>query len=133
MSKLTNQQKDFCAYTGAFGALLSATCFIQHMIIARDHWITHVLTLIYIFSLLSFFLLALKKAYAPLLLIIATFFALVAELLLVASFLFSMVVILLFLYSFVIVVIMYVDQLPRKLKEQALSEKMEEQVWKQRL
>lgn len=133
MSKLTNQQKDFFAYTGAFGALLSATCFIQHMVIARDHWIAYTLTFIYAFIFLTFFLLALKKAYAPVLLIVSTVFALLAELILVTHLVFSVVVVLLFLYSFVIVVIMYVQALPRKLKEQAIAERMEERVWKERL
>jgi hypothetical protein len=133
MSKLTNQQKDFCAYAGAFGALLAATCFIQHMVIARDHWLAHVLTLIYTFVFLSFFLLALKKAFAPLLLIISAFLALLAEAVLIISFLFSVVVILLFIYSTVIVTIMYIQQLPRKLKEQAISERMEAEIWKERI
>ncbi|HKO80921.1 MAG TPA: hypothetical protein VJU78_11025 [Chitinophagaceae bacterium] len=133
MTKLTNKQQEFFAYTGTFGALLAATCLVQHLAIARDHWIAHTLMFVYIFSILGFILLALKKAFAPVLLIISTFFVLLAEALLITSFVFSLVVLLLFLYSTVIVVLLYIEQLPRKLKEQALAEKMEAQIWKDRI
>lgn len=130
MTKLTNKQQEFFAYTGTFGALLAATCLIQHLVISRDHWIAHLLTLIYIYSILDFVLLALKKAFAPVLLITSTVLVLLAEALLITNFVFSLVVLLLFLYSTVIVVLLYIEQLPQKLKEQALAEKIENQLWK---
>lgn len=133
MTKLTNKQQEFFTYTGTFGVLLATTCLVQHLAVARDHWIAHTLMFIYIFSILGFIFLALKKAFAPLLLIISTFFVLIAEALLITSFVFSLVVLLLFLYSTVIVVLMYIEQLPRKLKEQVLAEKMEADVWKDRI
>ncbi|HKZ65363.1 MAG TPA: hypothetical protein VJ111_03355, partial [Chitinophagaceae bacterium] len=83
MTKLTNKQQDFFTYTGTFGALLATTCLVQHMAITRDHWITYVMTLIYIFSILGFVLLALKKVFAPLLLVISTILVLAAELILI--------------------------------------------------
>jgi len=130
MSKLTNRQQDFFTYTGTFGALLGITCLIQHMAITRDHWITYAMMLIYIFSILGFVLLALKKVLAPPLLIISTFLVLTAELILITSFVFSLVVLLLFLYNTVIVVSMYIEQLPQKLKKQAMAEKIEAEAWK---
>ena len=133
MSKLTNKQQELFAYTGTFGALLATTCLIQHLAIARDHWIAHSLTLIYIYAILSFILLALKKTFAPVLLITCTVLVLLAEVILITSFVFSLVVLLLFLYSTVIVVLLYIEQLPRKLKEQALAEKMEAEMWKDRI
>jgi hypothetical protein len=133
MTKLTNKQQDLFTYSGTFGALLAATCLVQHLAIARDHWVAHTMTFIYMFSILDFILLALKKAFAPALLIISTFFVLLAEALLITNFVFSLVVLLLFLYSTVIVVLLYIEQLPRKLKEQALAEKMEAEIWKDRI
>jgi len=133
MSKLTNKQQEFFAYTGTFGALLAATCLFQHLAIARDHWIAHSLTFIYIYSILDFIFLALKKTFAPVLLIISTILVLLAELILLTNFVFSLVVLLLFVYSTVIVVLLYIEQLPRKLKEQALAERMEADVWKDRI
>jgi hypothetical protein len=133
MSKLTTKQQEFFAYTGTFGALLAITCLIQHLVIARDHWIAHTLTFIYIFSILDFILLALKKAFAPVLLITSTVLVLLAEAILITSFVFSLVVLILFVYSTVIVVLLYIEQLPRKLKEQALAERMEAEMWKDRI
>jgi len=133
MTKLTNKQQDFFTYTGTFGALLATTCLVQHMAITRDHWITYVITLIYIFSILGFVLLALKKVFAPLLLVISTILVLAAELILITNLVFSLVVLLLFLYTTVIVVSMYIEQLPQKLKKQALAEKMEKEAWKDKL
>ena len=133
MTKLTNKQQEFFAYTGTFGALLATTCLVQHMAIARDHWVAHTMMFIYIFSILGFILLALKKVFAPVLLIISTFLVLLAEALLITNFVFSLVVLLLFLYSTVIVVLLYIEQLPRKLKEQAMAQKMEAQIWKDRI
>jgi predicted neutral ceramidase superfamily lipid hydrolase len=133
MTRLTEKQQEFFTYTGTFGALLGATCLVQHMAISRDHWIAYVMMFIYIFSILAFVLLALKKVSAPVLLIFSAVFVLVAEVILIKSFVFSLVVLLLFLYSSVIVVLLYVEQLPKKLKEQALAEKIEKQLWEDKL
>ena len=133
MSKLTNKQQEFFAYSGTFGALLATTCLIQHMSLMYFFWIPYAMMLAYMLSVLSFILLALKKASAPLLLIISTFFVLLTEALLITTYVFSLVVLLLFVYSMVIVVLMYIEQLPRKLKDQVLAEKMEAQIWKDRI
>jgi len=133
MTKLTEKQQEFFTYTGTFGALLAGTCLVQHMAITRDHWIAYAMMLIYIFSILGFVLLALKKVFAPVLLIISAVFVLIAEVILIKSFVFSLVVLLLFLYSSVIVVLLYIEQLPKKLKEQALAEKIENQLWEDKI
>jgi len=133
MTRITEKQQEFFTYTGTFGALLGATCLVQHMAISRDHWIAYAMMLIYIFSILGFALLALKKVSAPVLLIVSTVLVLVAEVILIKSFVFSLVVLLLFLYSSVIVVLLYVEQLPKKLKQQALAEKMENEIWKDKI
>ncbi len=91
------------------------------------------MTLIYLFSILGFALLAAKKVCAPVLLIISTVLVLVAELILVMNFVFSLVVLLLFIYSTVIVISMYIEQLPQKLKKQALAERMENETWKDKI
>lgn len=133
MSKLTTKQQEFFACTGTFGALLATTWLVQHLVIARDHWIAHTLTLIYIYSILDFILLALKKAFAPALLISSTVLVLLAEVILITNLVFSLVVLILFVYSTVIVVLLYIEQLPRKLKEQSMAERMEAEVWKGRI
>lgn len=130
---LTNRQKDICSYGGAFGILLSLTCLIQHMMITRTHWLTFVMLCIYFFAALSFFLLALQKHIAPLLLIISTAFAFIAQVILMRHALFSLVVVLLLMYHVVVVVIMYVEQIPKRLKLKAQLLREEEENWRDKI
>lgn len=129
MSKLTARQEDICTYTGIFGALLAATCLIQHIVISTDHWLVFVLLGIYAFSITAFILLALQKSIAPVLLIAAGVFAGVSEVILLKSFVFSLVVLLLFLYTAAVVVILYIERFPEKLKAKALAKYEEELAW----
>jgi hypothetical protein len=133
MNTLTNKQKDICAYTGLFGALLNATCLIQLMIIIRDHWISYALLGVFLFSTLAFILLGLLKSIAPWLLIICATFLFAAELVFLTSGVFSLVVILSFIYSVVIVVVLFIERLPQKLKEKALAERTEAMAWRDKL
>jgi hypothetical protein len=133
MNILTNQQKDFCSYAGLFGALISATCFIQLMIISRSHWLAFALLCINVFAILAFILLALQKAIAPWLLIGVTALLLLAKLIYIFNGIFSLVVLLSLMYSVVIVVVMFMQQLPQKLKEKALAEKAEALAWKDKI
>ena len=92
MNILTNKQKDFCSYSGLFGALISATCFIQLMVISRDHWLAFVLLFINVFAILAFILLALQKAVAPWLLIAVAALLFLAKVIYIFSGVFSLIV-----------------------------------------
>jgi len=129
MNPLTNQQQDICGYTGFFGALLSSVCFVQHLIIAKTHWVTITLVFIYIFIILAFSFLAFQKFFAPALLIVAGVLSLIAELLLILSGLFSLVVLLLFLYTIVIIIVVYAEGIPSKLREKHRMELEEKRAW----
>lgn len=133
MNVLTNKQKDFCSYAGLFGALISATCFIQLMIISREHWLSFVLLGINAFAILAFVLLALQKAIAPWLLIGVAALLFAAMVIYVFNGVFSLVVLISLLYSVVIVVQLFIEQLPQKLKEKALAEKAEALMWKDKI
>lgn len=133
MNVLTNKQKDFCSYAGLFGALISATCFIQLMIISREHWLSFVLLGINAFAILAFVLLALQRAIAPWLLIGVAALLFAAMVIYVFNGVFSLIVLLSLLYSVVIVVQLFIEQLPQKLKEKALAEKAEALVWKDKI
>jgi hypothetical protein len=124
-------QKDenLCEYTGLFGILLSLTCLIQHFVVTRSLWITQLMTVGYIFAIIVFLLLALKKPAAPVLLIISAVFSFITQIIWVKGFAFSLVVLLLVLYTAVAVVVLYVEQLPQKLKQKRLAEKEEEELW----
>lgn len=133
MNTLTSKQQDLCTYSGIFGALISATCFIQLMIISREHWLGFVLLGINAFAILTFILLALQKPIAPWLLIAVAALLFLAKLVYILSGVFSVIVLLALLYSVVIVVLLFVEQLPQKLKEKALAERAEALVWKDKI
>ena len=133
MNTLTNKQQDICSYSGLFGALISTACFVQLMIISRDHWVAFVLLGINVFAILAFILLALQKAIAPWLLIAVAALLFLAKLIYLFNGVFSLIVLLSLMYSVVIVAVLFVGQLPRKLKAKALAERAETLTWKDKI
>jgi hypothetical protein len=133
MNLLTNKQQDVCTYSGFFGAMISGACFIQLMVISRDHWLAFVLLGINLFAVLAFILLALQKAVAPWLMIAVAALLFFAKLLYIFSGVFSLVVLISFLYSMVVVAVLFVERLPKKLREKALAEKAEAVAWKDKI
>lgn len=129
LNPLTERQQNLCEYGGTFGVLISLTCLIQHIIVAIPQWITRAMIILYIFIISSFFLLALKKHYAPVLVIISAVFSLVLEYIWMTHYSFSLVVLALFIYMISIIVTLFVEQVPQKLKEKRLAEIKEEQEW----
>ena len=124
-------QKDenICEYTGLFGVLLSLTCLIQHFVVTNSLWITQLMTVGYLFAIIAFLLLALKKPVAPVLLIISAVFSFITQIIWLKGFAFSLVVLLLVLYTVVIVVVVYMEHIPQKLKQKRQTEKEEEELW----
>jgi membrane-bound ClpP family serine protease len=133
MNKLTNRDKDICGYGGTIGILLSLTCLIQHLLITKSHWITTLMIFMYVFSIVSFSLLAAQKWFAPLLLIINTAIVLTAEIILMKAGVFSLAVVFLFIYAAIITVIAYVEQLPLKLKQKLIALRAERDLWKDKI
>jgi hypothetical protein len=129
MKPPSTSQQNTCAYTGTFGALIGATCVIQHLAITRDHWVTLMILLFYLFSITSFILLALQKRDAPILLIISAVFSFAAEIILLKSYVFSLIVLLLFLYTAIIIIILYMDKIPARLRDKAMLANAEKQAW----
>lgn len=126
---LTDKNKDLCTYTGVFGILLSITCLIQHFVVAIPHWVTFIITLVYLLTITSFSLLAVMKPAAPVLLIISSVLVFLTEAFLIISGLFSLVVLLLFLYCIIITVIVFVDGIPKKLAAEAAKRRAEANEW----
>lgn len=130
---LTDRQKDFCGYGGAFGCLITLTCLVQHIMITRAHWITYFLTFAYLFLILAFLFLALQKSFAPILLIIGSVFSLAAEYIFISNFVFSLIVVVLLIYTTIMVILVYMDQLHVLLKQKAIAQKAEENEWKRKI
>jgi hypothetical protein len=129
MEGLTTKQQDLCGYSGTFGALISLTCIVQHIIITTGHWITFVMLAMYLFVMASFILLAFQKNIAPGFLVVSCIFAFLTEGLLVLSGVISVAVILLFIYTLIITIVIFMEQVPKGLKEKALLLKAEEDSW----
>jgi hypothetical protein len=129
MKPPTPAQQNTCAYTGTFGALIATTCVIQHLAITRDHWVTLLMLLFYLFSIVSFILLALQKRDAPILLIISAVLSFAAEIILLKSYVFSLIVLLLFLYTAIVLVVLYMDKIPSRLRDKAMLASAEKAAW----
>ena|SRR5437868_5830827 len=129
MNGPTSKQQDVCGYCGTFGALIALTCIVQLLIIANSHWIVLVLLAIYLVVMGSFILLALQRPVAPPLLIASSVLAFIAEGILILTYLFSVIVILLFIYSVTITIVIFMEQIPQRLKEKALMIRAEKDNW----
>ena len=126
---LSERQLNLCEYGGAFGILLSLTCLIQHLIVTVDNWITQLMTPYYIIAIIVFFFLAFKKTIAPILLIISAVLSIIVLMTWIKHQAFSAVVTGLFLYHVIIIIALYVEQVPSKLKERKRLEREEENNW----
>ena len=133
MNGLTERQQNICIYGGLFGAMLSATCLIQHIAIAGDHWMAYTLMGVYFKAMLAFILLSFRRVLSPILLIISSVLVMAALCFVLISGVYSLVLILLFLYCTVMTVVIYMERLPAGLKERALLKREEELAWRDKI
>jgi len=129
-TQLDNRSKNICEYGGIFGVLLSLTCLIQHIAVAIPGKVTNPMIPGYLFAILAFTLLGLQKSYAVILLIISGAYSAFIEYQWIKHYSFSLVVLLLFIYHILIIVAMYAEQIPERLKQKKLAEKAEEDEWR---
>lgn len=133
MNQLTSSQQDTCTYTGVFGALLSTTCLIQHIVIMRDYWLAYAILGVYAFAIIAFVLLALQHWLAPWLLVASAILVLASELIHILTTLISVVVILLFVYHAVVIALLFVGNYHQALKAKAEAARREELDWRGKL
>jgi hypothetical protein len=126
---LTNSEKNLCEYSATFGVLLSLTCLIQHLVFAIPGRVTNPMIPAYVFAIVAFVLLGLKKPISVILLIISAGFSFIIEYLWLTHYSFSLVVLLFFLYNVTIIIVLFAEQLPQKLKMKAAAEKKERDMW----
>lgn len=129
LDSLTNQQKNLCEYGGTFGILISLTCLVQHIIAAIPSKVTNPMIPAYFFAILAFLLLALQKTYSIILLLISAVFSMVIVVVWIRHYSFSLAVLLLFIYHVVIIIALFAEQVPKKLREKRQAEKAEEEIW----
>lgn len=130
LNPLSKSQQEFCTWSGIFGTLITATCLVQQLAFVRTNWITNLMILPYLLMIVSFVLLALQKAIAPLLLIISTVISFAIAILWLAGGSFSLVVIILLLYCSVITGFIYVEQIQTALRSKQEAERAEEMKWR---
>jgi hypothetical protein len=126
---LTNSENNLCDYTATFGVLLSLTCLAQHLIFAIPGRVTNPMIAGYILAIISFLLLGLKKPVSIILLIISTGFSFIIEYLWLTHYSFSLVVLLFFLYHVIFIIVLFTEQVPKKLKMKEAAEKNERDIW----
>lgn len=126
---LTERQLNLCEYGGAFGVLISLTCLIQHLIVTINNWITQLMIPYYFIAITVFLLLAFKKTYSVILLIISGVLSLIILLAWIKHHAFSVIVMALFFYHVIMIIALYVEQVPSKLKEKKRLEREEEDSW----
>ena len=129
LSPLNSYQENICTEGGTFGALLSVTCFIQHVVVTLSTWITQAMIPAYLFIIAAFILLAFQKSVSPILIIIGTAFSMVIEWIWLHDFAFSLVVLSLFLYHVALLVVLFVEGIPKKLKQKQQLKNEEDQQW----
>jgi hypothetical protein len=129
MNIFSSRDQDLCNYTGLFGVMISSVCLIQHFFITNPAWITGIIAAIYLFSIVSFVLLAIQRSVAPVLLIVVSILVLMAELIVLGHGLFSVILLLLCIYSLVVTIYIYVDGVPSRLAHRAAAKRIEEQQW----
>ena len=87
----------------------------------------------YIFAIVAFTLLGLQKSYAVILIIISAVNAAFTEYQWMKNYAFSLVVLLFFIYHIIIIVSLYAEQVPERLKQKRQAEKEEEDLWKDKI
>ena len=127
----SEKEQEICAYTGVAGCLITAACGIQHMVIYRvfDFVLPLVMLGIYIISFGSFLMLALHKWYAPICLLVSAVLSLLTGAMAIGGPLISILALIHFLYSATLVIVIYMDQLPARLKQKELALRAEQNEW----
>jgi hypothetical protein len=130
---LSTRQKNLCGYDGIFGVLLSLTCLMKHIAVAIPGKITNPMIPGYLLAIVAFLLLSLQKSYAMILIFISAANAAFTEWQWMKHYSFSLLVLLFFIYHVIIIVSIYVEQVPEKLKQNKQAQKAEKDLWKDKI
>ncbi len=132
---LSKYDESFCNIVGAFGIALSAICLIQCAILFDGSWLTFTIACVFIYNIVSYVFLVLKRAYAPLCIMLGGISVIFYQLFLLyvllkyGQFVFSLTLVLLMLYAVAVTIIMYLEELPGKLRMYQTAQKKEDDFW----
>ena len=128
-SILTNDEKNLCEYGAALGVALTVVCLVQHTLVVIPRQLTNAMVPGYFFIIVSFVLLGLQKTYAVIFIIISALLSAIIEYLWMTHYSFSLVVVLLFAYHVVAIVVLFMQDIPKKLKMKKAAEKADSDMW----
>jgi len=129
------QKKDetLCVTLGTIGAALAATCLYQHFVFMISFWLTNILMVIYIASIIAYVMLAKQKKLAPLFILGIAFLLFFDSLLLVYTRTFSLIVFMFTMFNIIVVIVMYTIGLPKRLHQYYLDQKAENEFWEDKI
>lgn len=133
IKELNERQKNICEYGAVFGVLITLTCLIQHLLVVIPSNITNPMIPAYTFSLAGFLLLGLQKRIAMVWLIISAVLSLIIEWRWMTHYSFSLMVLVLFLYHVVIIVFLFTEQIPERLKQIREAKEAEQRYWQDKM
>lgn len=137
--QLTSKDEEFCAVAGVAGTVLSTVCLFQNWYILTWHWLSFVISAVFIFSIVAFVLLVKKQSAAFIcicisaLLLFAYMLFLVVSIFLYQVLVFSWVFTILLVYNITISIIIFANDLPAKLKQRQQALAAEDAYWNDKL
>jgi hypothetical protein len=137
--KLTSADEEFCAVAGIAGVVLSIACLFQNLYISPGHWITLVITAIFVFSITAFILLIKKRPAAFICVCVSAFLLFSYMVLLIIAiivyqlFIFSWIFMILLLYNITMAIAIFAKGLPAKFKLRQQELLADDAYWSEKL
>jgi len=137
--QLTKADEEFCAVTGVAGVVLAIACLFQNLYISPGHWITLVVTAIFLFSITAFTLLVRKSTKAFLcvcisaLLLFGYMILLIVAIFVLQLLIFSWIFLILLVYNITIAIVIFAKDIPSKLVLRKQTLLAEEAYWNEKL
>ncbi|MFC4232980.1 hypothetical protein ACFOW1_13850 [Parasediminibacterium paludis] len=137
--QLTKADEEFCAVAGVAGVVLAIACLFQNLYISPGHWITLVVTAIFLFSITAFVLLVRKSTAAFLcvcisaLLLFSYLILLIIAIFVLQLLIFSWIFMILLVYNITIAIVIFAKDIPSKLVFRKQTLLAEEAYWNEKL
>lgn len=133
LKPFTKKEDEMVSVLGVVGTALSLTSLFQHFYFTTNGWQVWAMALVYIYSTIAYILTVKKNRFCGVLLIIAAAKLFIIEVLLSLMGVTTPVVMLLFVFTIITIVLLYMENIPAKLKQKFLLESKDEDFWKDKL
>lgn len=133
LKPFSKKEDEMVSVLGVVGTALSLTSLFQHFYFATNGWQVWTIAIAYIYSTIAYILAVKKNRLCGVLLIIAAVLLFINEILLFFMGVSSPVVMLLFVFTIITIVLLYMENIPAKLKQKFLLESQDDDFWKDKL